>query len=427
MASKYRNKFFDIKREWSKYKDSVLDYYLVPYLQIVKDLRRPVCVVDMFAGRGEFKSGEQGSPLIIARRLQDIAQRGYAVKLLCYENYKPFHAHLVNVLKPFPFAQAVQKDCFTDVANIAQLASTHTMLLYIDPCEVVQLSLSKLGLVFDKVRQNSSVEALIVFMARAFMRQASWARSVELRSNETGALDDPLVMQSVDEDDKAMWIDALYGNAKEVLSQQAQAQKAKALLSDIAGGEYWARIVDDEAFPWEERVARLVDDYRRRLRTSSATTPTGATGWFRIVEALSVRPDVSPIPKYWIVFMSRYEPAFDLFNRAACNMARTQDLNIKNTPGTLFAGMATEPEPAAPQVVDRAVKRTAKPLTTCKCNELRWRTCGDRNVGNFTDSEVDQSIKRLLKEGWLTGASGNKIEETSVLSPTDQLKSWIDR
>jgi hypothetical protein len=56
-----------------------------------------------------------------------------------------------------------------------------------------------------------------------------------------------------------------------------------------------------------------------------------------------------------------------------------------------------------------------------------WRTCGDRNVGKFTDSEVDQSIKRLLKEGWLSGASGNKVEETSVLSPTDQLKSWIER
>src|SRR6266480_594852 len=94
MGSKYRNSFFDVKRDWSKYKDSVLDYYLVPYLQKVKDLRKPICIVDMFAGRGEFLTGEPGSPLIIAKRLQELRQLGHEVKLLCYENYDPFYQHL---------------------------------------------------------------------------------------------------------------------------------------------------------------------------------------------------------------------------------------------------------------------------------------------------------------------------------------------
>ena len=69
----------------------------------------------------------------------------YEVKLRCYENYQPFYNHLVNVLKPFPFAEALPKDCFSDIADISQLASTHTTLLYIDPFDVVQLSLSRLG------------------------------------------------------------------------------------------------------------------------------------------------------------------------------------------------------------------------------------------------------------------------------------------
>ena len=418
MGSKYRNSFFDAKREWSKYKDAVLNYYLRPYLQKVKEIkvkgtRKPICVVDMFAGRGEFKTGEPGSPRIIAGHLQELAKQGYQVKLLCYENHKPFSKHLVNVLQPYAFATVMPKDCFTDIASIAQLASTHTTLLYIDPCEVVQLNLPKLGLVFDKVRQNSSVEALIVFMARAFMRHAAWARNVEMRLDETGALDDPLVREA-EEDDKAMWLDALYDD--DVISQHAQSQKSHALLNDIAGGGYWEAIVDETTIPWEERVARFVDGYRQKLRS-----------WFRVVEALPVRPDTSPTPKYWITFMSRYEPAFDLFNRAACDMTRAQDLNIRNKPGTLFAGMSTEPEVAAPQVVDRAVKKTAKPLTSCKWNELRWRTCGNRNVGRFTESEVNHSIKRLLRTGFLNGASGDKVEEEKVLSPTEELKSWVDR
>jgi hypothetical protein len=211
-----------------------------------------------------------------------------------------------------------------------------------------------------------------------------------------------------------MWLEALYGD--EAVSQHAQAQESQALLNGIAGGNYWETIVHDTTINWEEKVARLVDEYRQKLRS-----------WFRLVEALPVRPDTSPIPKYWIAFMSRYEPAFDLFNRAACDMVRAQELNITNRPGTLFAGTATEPEPAAPQLVDRAVKRAARLVVSCKWNELRWRTCGNRNVGKFTDSEVNQSIKRLLKAGFLSGSSGDKVEETKILSPTEQLKSWLDR
>jgi three-Cys-motif partner protein len=414
MGSKYRNNFFDSKRDWSKYKDSVLDYYLVPYLQKVKRLGKPICVVDMFAGRGEFKTGEPGSPRIIAVRLQELAQQGHPVKLLCYENHKPFYKHLVKVLEPFSFAQAAPKDCFSDVANIVQVASTHTTLLYIDPCDVVQLSLSKLGLIFDKVRQNSSVEALIVFMARAFMRQAALAQSVEMRLEESGALKDPLVSAAEVEDDKAMWLEALYGD--EAVSQHAQSQKYQALLSDIAGGDYWQAIIQDSTMTWNEKCESLVDQYRLKLRN-----------WFNLAEALPVHADTGAIPKYWIAFVSRYEPAFDLFNRAACEMVRAQRQNFRNQPDMLFAGTAAEPETASPSTVDRAVKRAAKPLSSCRWKQLRWRTCGNRNVGKFTDSEVDQSIKRLLKTGWLVGATGDKVEEDSNLSPTSQLKSWTDR
>jgi hypothetical protein len=48
-------------------------------------------------------------------------------------------------------------------------------------------------------------------------------------------------------------------------------------------------------------------------------------------------------------------------------------------------------------------------------------------VGKFTDSETNQSIKRLLKTDWLNGASGDKVEEEAILSPTAQLRSWTDR
>ena len=108
-------------------------------------------------------------------------------------------------------------------------------------------------------------------------------------------------------------------------------------------------------------------------------------------------------------------------------MIRAQHQNYQNQPGSLFAGMELEPEIVPLPTVDRAVKTVAQPLQSSRWKELRWKTCGGRNVSKFTDSDVDQSIKRLLKNGWLTGTSGDKVENDTILSPTEQLRSWIDR
>lgn len=42
--------FFATKREWSKRKDSIIEFYLKPYLAKVALLRRLILLVDAFAG-----------------------------------------------------------------------------------------------------------------------------------------------------------------------------------------------------------------------------------------------------------------------------------------------------------------------------------------------------------------------------------------
>ena len=98
--------FFDRKRPWSQYKDRVLDYYLVPYLQKVKKLKRPIVVFDMFAGRGVFKTGEPGSPLIIAKRLEPLHRANVPVQLVCIEDLEAHFHVLQRELSKFPFASA---------------------------------------------------------------------------------------------------------------------------------------------------------------------------------------------------------------------------------------------------------------------------------------------------------------------------------
>lgn len=72
--------FFHEKKPWSRYKDLILDYYLEPYLAKVAKLRRPILIVDCFAGPGRFDDGERGSPLIISHRLQSVHERGVQVQ-----------------------------------------------------------------------------------------------------------------------------------------------------------------------------------------------------------------------------------------------------------------------------------------------------------------------------------------------------------
>ena len=412
MASDFVTTFFDHKRPWSRYKDTVLDYYLTPYLEKIKMRRVGITVVDMFAGRGEFKSGEPGSPLIIKNHLSRLVERGLDAQLLCYETTVEFVAHLHELLHESDFAHVEPVDCFSQINRLSSLANERSLLLYIDPCDVNQIGLSRLAPVFEKIHRGSSVEILLVFMTRAFMRQAGLVFKKESLIEELGAIDDPLI-RDADESDKEMWLHALYGTES---SEHTRTAKMKRILNDVAGGEYWVNIAKDDTLSGEEKgwefMARYCDQLRHR--------------WFEVAETFPIYADTQGwLPKYWIVYATRYAPGFDIFNRAACHVVREQRKNVLKS-GGLFADIEPVIESANPMTVDREVKRVAKIDTPLLWKKLRWRTCRGRNIGRFTDSEVNASIKRLLKEVWLSGASHRKISDESQLTSTDKLDSWVD-
>ena len=51
------DEFFERKRSWSKIKDKIVGDYIVCYLKTVRYLRRPILIVDGFAGPGFSHSG----------------------------------------------------------------------------------------------------------------------------------------------------------------------------------------------------------------------------------------------------------------------------------------------------------------------------------------------------------------------------------
>ncbi len=64
--------FFNKKKDWSLLKDSIIDNYLEPYIRKILYARRPVFIIDCFAGKGKFDDGNPGSPLIIATHIKNI-------------------------------------------------------------------------------------------------------------------------------------------------------------------------------------------------------------------------------------------------------------------------------------------------------------------------------------------------------------------
>lgn len=49
--------FFKVKKEWSKIKDAILDWYLTPYIAKILTTGKPLYLMDCFAGKGKFEDG----------------------------------------------------------------------------------------------------------------------------------------------------------------------------------------------------------------------------------------------------------------------------------------------------------------------------------------------------------------------------------
>jgi len=400
VGDNYINSFFDSKRSWSHYKDSVLSYYLKPYLAKVKKLGKPLYLVDMFAGRGRFKTGEPGSPVLIAEQLAPLAAAGVPVHLLCVENNADFYKVLNTEMTKYSFAETRLGNCVDVIDYVADLANSHTTFLYADPCEVSQLHLGQLSKIYAKIRTNSSVEVLLVFMARAFLRQATALLEAQKKIEQIASTDS--LISTFPREDWGEWVNMLYGrqdapNARLLMLAEAE-------LTAVAGGDYWREIALSKDRPWGQRLEDLVEAYKNEMRN-----------WFSLVESFPIHADYGdPNPKYWIVFGSRYPPALDLFNRAACNARRKQGVAYRNEPGSLFADVSVETK-ADPYTVDVELLKhrcAGKPIGWAK---LRWAICSNRNLGRFTDSEIDSAIQRAIDNGLLRGSKPTSNSEGGVL------------
>lgn len=373
--------FFIEKREWSKYKDMILGYYLTPYLPKVCRLGRPVVIVDCFAGAGRFNDGTDGSPRIIANAVKAWADKGKNVKALFVEEKKTLFCQLQENVREFgPLCQLVHGTFEDSVAEIGKLAQTHTLFVYIDPYGLKPLKFSLLSSIYRHLSAGASVEVLMNFNSPSLVR------------NGRAALG--LTQKDVPEDEYK-WLDDFEDVEKRTMSPEE--------IDEIAGGDYWRSIVSSER-SFSEMEQLCVSEYMAQM-----------SRYFRGVCCYPIKEKYTHrIPKYRLLFGSRHPDAMLLINDAVCN-ARDQFLRKERVDGWLI-DQRQEDEKHDPARLREAILKVIGDSAKFKRRDLIVR-CLEIVFGEYKEGEHKAAISSLLKEGILFSVSGKmRINDNEWLS-----------
>ena len=309
--------FFQAKRPWSKVKDKIVGDYTVCYLKAVPHLRRPILIVDGFAGPGRFGDGSDGSPLIICKAIN--SRMGTRASMNCiFADSNPTHrVALIENLAPYiesGMCAAPHEDCAQAVARALVLGADSTLFFYLDPYGIKDLDFTMARQIYDRDRKRST-EALINFSFRTFMRMSgSWNYA---------------------------------DSANEV---SAKVKKGKIdTVNRVMGGDYWIEIITDPALNSVAREDAVVNAYLARVRqyfTYAYAIPVKE----RTEDAYEVPGD--ELARYHLIFASRSPLAVVLMNDVARNALEPYFRQFKD--GLLF-----DLTPERFQAIDRDHTKTA--------------------------------------------------------------------
>jgi three-Cys-motif partner protein len=371
-----RDKFFKKKREWSRYKDFILRYYLEPYIAKVSTLGKPVLIVDCFAGCGSFEDGEDGSPLIMCKTIQKAGAKAVPIKAEFIEEKKDNYDCLVECLKPYrDFATPCLGTFEENLPALAEKARDHTVFLYVDPYTVKGLIFKRMKAVYDMIRKASaSVEVLINLNVATFMR---WGLSTLKATRKD---DEPL---RCSEDDEADY------------QADDPAEKVElATLDEIAGGGYWRSIALDTETSFPDKLEHFTRYYLQKL-----------TGSFPFTASCEIKSKYEhQVPKYSLVFGTRHPDGVELMNDAMCN-ARLEFLGNQFSKGWLFdcTPQCEIPDEDKLREDMLALVRKEKSLTR---KALRQRLICGPYFGKVVSTSMNRVVTELLKSNQLFSNTG---------------------
>lgn len=270
--------FFKEKKEWSKIKDELLDWYLIPYLAKILTNNRPLYIIDCFAGKGKFADGSFGSPLIIAEKIKsEIINVGRPIKGIFIE--KKYGNELECNIVGYQNCEVIKgsyENEFEDRLN--KISNETNIFCYIDPYGIKSLDFNKFMML--KKRNFKSLEILMNFNSFGFLREGCNVLKYKYTINDNSI-----------------------GNDEEI-PYELEEKSSEKNLTNIAHGDYWKEILDHYntgVCSMYEAEEKLVQQYVLELKKI-----------FIYVINIPIKLKTKNIPKYRLIFGSNHYAGFFL-------------------------------------------------------------------------------------------------------------------
>lgn len=169
MPSIYRDTFFDEPREASLIKLRLLEKYLVPWTIKVGSTAPggSLCVVDGFAGRGDYADGTAGSPRLILDRARSADSRRVACVFV--EKKGANASKLRTVCSSYRDVEntLIEGDFWAHIEEVLRLVKGRPLLALVDPFGVKDLDYKKIGAL---VNGSAKCDLVVTFVDSAVAR-----------------------------------------------------------------------------------------------------------------------------------------------------------------------------------------------------------------------------------------------------------------
>ena len=354
--------FFKQKRALSRYKDFILDYYLTPYIAKVKNLRRPILIIDCCAGPGKFDDGSEGSPFIIAKHIAQNYKKNIDIKGLFLEKKKKYFTTLSTLMKSRSDYIEVKHTDFTGYLNdISQIAKNQTVFLYVDPYGIKELPFSELAEIYDQInKRGASVEVLMNFNSPGFIRCGLVALKVNSTHSESELKDDFCEVSS--------------SEIRGLTIQQ---------MDIIAGGNYWKNVVANERLSFDEKEQMITQLYMKQM-----------SKYYSMVCSFPIQEKYHQIPKYRLIYGTRHPDGLFLMNNIMYK-AREKFLKSEFADGKLFDTRPLEEQKDLVTFTNRLYKivQSNKPISrkNVKIKAIQDFFC------RYESGDYSMAISKLLK------------------------------
>ena len=215
------DEFFRAKRSWSKVKDKIVGDYIDCYLKTVRNLQRPILIVDGFAGPGRFGDDMAGSPLIICNAISERSKGRAGMSCLFADAHPGHRAALERNLAEYirrGMSEPPYEECAQALTRALEIGAGSTVFFYLDPYGIKDLEFDMVRQIYERNTKRST-EVLINFNFRTFMRMSgNWD----------------------------------YGDSPSEVSRKVKESKTET-VNRVMGGDYWHSIITD---PKLDKIAR---------------------------------------------------------------------------------------------------------------------------------------------------------------------------